>query len=216
MALASRNLGQLRIRRDIEPPALVIGQMQVKVVQLVPGQKVEETVQVVDLKHASRKVEQRAAPAEARRIPDLAGHRQHELGRALTGTVKNLSEGHKGIEEARSSGGENRDLVPREDDAVGFVGHGLDTGDTARAGIGKQRACATEQPRGKIPGGGEGEPRLGWPFHQRQRRHGIARAHCLHRAGMRDDGDGCLAPGKCPRRWPCSGRRTATACTGHR
>jgi hypothetical protein len=38
----------------------------------------------------------------------------------------------------------------------------------------------------------------------------------LHRAGMRDDGDGCLAPGKCPRRWPCSGRRTATACTGHR
>ena len=85
--------------------------MQVQAVQLVPGQKVEETVQGVDLIDPSGDVEQRAAPVETRRIPDLAGQRQHELGRAPAGTVKDLPQGDKGIEEARSSGGENRDLV---------------------------------------------------------------------------------------------------------
>ena len=171
--------------------------MQVKVVQLVPGQKVEEAVQGVDLKHASGKVEQDTAPVETRCIPDLAGQRQHELRRALAGTVKDLPQGDKGVKEARSSGGENRDLVPREDDAVSFIGHGFDMGDTGCAGIGKQRESAAEQACGEILGGMEGQPCFARPFDQCQRRPGIASPFRVRRAGMRDDGDGCLSGGEC-------------------
>ncbi len=94
--------------------------------------------------------------------------------------MKDLPQGDKGVEEARPSGGEDRDLLRREDDAVGFIGHRLDMGDTAGAGIGKQRERAAEQPGGKILGRMEGSPCLAWPFHQRQGRSRIPRSHRLH------------------------------------
>ena len=74
-ALAAADLGrgaghrQLRPGVDLQPPALVVGQVQVQDVELVERGEVDEAQDVVDAEEVARDVEHDAAPGVARARP---------------------------------------------------------------------------------------------------------------------------------------------------
>jgi hypothetical protein len=62
LAAERAELGQQRVARHLEPPALVVGQVQVQPVQLVHRHQVDVAVQELDRQVPARDVQQAAAP----------------------------------------------------------------------------------------------------------------------------------------------------------
>ena len=94
-ALAAADLGrgagdgQLRPLGDRDPPALVVGQVQVQDVELVERGEVDQAQDVVDAEEVARDVEHEAAPAVARRVLDHARRdRRRRAGAAWPGRAR--------------------------------------------------------------------------------------------------------------------------------
>ena len=75
------DLGQPGILLDLDAPALVIGEMPMKDIELVQRQQIDVTQHEVLGHEVSRHIEHRAAPAKARNVLDL--HARHRPGDAL-------------------------------------------------------------------------------------------------------------------------------------
>ena len=80
--------GQLRIAADLDPPTLIVGQVQMQSVELVEGHAVDERLYLVDRKEVTGHVEHHAAPAKARFIDDL-----HPVQPLCIGAPEELPEG---------------------------------------------------------------------------------------------------------------------------
>src|SRR5690606_19568282 len=65
---AAADLHQLRVLRDLDPPALVVGQVPVQYVELVPGHRVDQLLDLVDRLEVPCRVEHQPAPGKARRV----------------------------------------------------------------------------------------------------------------------------------------------------
>ena len=63
--------GQQRVAADLDPPPLIVGQVQMEPVELVEGHAVDERLHLVDRKEVTGHVEHHAPPAEARLVDDL-------------------------------------------------------------------------------------------------------------------------------------------------
>ena len=68
----------------VDPPALIVREMQVQAIQLVERHQIEVPLHVVDREEMARDIEHRAAPGEPRAIDD-AGRRRRETGRDASG-----------------------------------------------------------------------------------------------------------------------------------
>lgn len=90
------HLGQPRQAVDREPPALVVGQVQVQHVEAVVREVVDEPLDVLDRGEAPRDVEHRAAVRVARRVRDL--DRRH-LPRDAVGRGGRLDLGGQELEQ---------------------------------------------------------------------------------------------------------------------
>jgi hypothetical protein len=74
------DLREARPRADREPPALVVGQVQVEAVQLVERHQVDQALHLVDAEEVACDVEHHPAPGEARAVVDRS---QRDSPRAL-------------------------------------------------------------------------------------------------------------------------------------
>ncbi len=69
------HLGELGVALDLDPPALVIGEMPVQHVELVHGHRVEHMLDRCHVVEVARHIQMLAAPAETRPVAD--GHRRY-------------------------------------------------------------------------------------------------------------------------------------------
>src|SRR6185369_1461837 len=67
------HLGEARVPLDLQPPALVVRQMQVEGIELVEGEEVDELLDELRRVEPARHVQENAAIAEAGRVIDLDG-----------------------------------------------------------------------------------------------------------------------------------------------
>ena len=89
VAAPRRDRRELGIAGDVEPPALVVAEVEVEHVQLVPGEAVDEPRDLVRRIELPGDVEMRATEGEARRIVDEAELREDERPRAEPGAAEN-------------------------------------------------------------------------------------------------------------------------------
>ena len=68
-----RLAGDLRVAGHVDPPALVVGQVEMEAVDFLPGETIEQAVKVGDGIGLAGYVEMHAAPAESGAVLDLAG-----------------------------------------------------------------------------------------------------------------------------------------------
>lgn len=95
--------GQLRPGVDGDAPPLVVGEVQVQVVELVAGEVVDHLQDVLDGEEVSRHVEHRAPVGEAGAVQDRAAGQRPARGhrrRALHGGGEQLPERLDAVEEA--------------------------------------------------------------------------------------------------------------------
>ncbi len=108
-------------RLDLQPPALVVGQVPLEDVQLVPGEDVEMAGDRGERIELARDVEMAAAPGVTRRVGDRALPGEGEAVGAGASAVKDLGEGDEGVEAARIVGGLERHTILGEDEAIGVA-----------------------------------------------------------------------------------------------
>ena len=79
-ALAA-DFGQARILLDGQPPALIVGEMEMERVEFVECHGVDELLDKIQREHVTRDIEEQAAPAESRRVADAdAGYQPSDIG----------------------------------------------------------------------------------------------------------------------------------------
>jgi hypothetical protein len=112
------DLGEPRVRVDLDPPALVVGEVQVQHVQPVQGDHVDHLEDEVLRHEVPRDVEHHPAPAEPRRVRDP--HRRHgdlaTLGRY--GSVQHLLVRRLGVPQRVLGAGREPGAVRRHVDPV--------------------------------------------------------------------------------------------------
>lgn len=94
---------------DLDPPALVVGQVQVQHVELVGGHQVQEAQHVRLRQEVPADVQQHAAPAEPRRVLDVTA-RQHpavaaQRGPAVGVGAEQLAQGLRAPERSGGAAG---------------------------------------------------------------------------------------------------------------
>ena len=72
-------LREVRPAGDLDPPALVVGEVQVEAVHLVERQQVDVALHIVGREEVARHVEHRPAPAEARPVHDLSREQKQRM-----------------------------------------------------------------------------------------------------------------------------------------
>ena len=120
---------QFRILLDFHAPAVVVGQVPVELVDLVVGQPVEVTQDIIFTEERARDVEHAAAPGEAGRIHDLDARNlplPEQLGVRPFGPFvhlrrKHLQERLDGIELAGARGSADQDPVGRDFQGIAFL-----------------------------------------------------------------------------------------------
>ena len=162
--VAATDLGQLGPRVDRDAPALVVGEVQVEVVELEQRQVVEVALDVVDGEEVAGHVEHGAAVGEARLVADGDGRHgaigagvseRHELAQALHGRVGarrrgcgDADAGRIDVERVALRGGDRR-IVDEGDAANAFGGPAScrpvsdASSSTSRAAAGSRAGSAT-------------------------------------------------------------------------
>jgi hypothetical protein len=110
------DLREGRPARDLDPPALVVGEMEVEAVQLVAGSQVDPPEEVMLVEEGPAHVDHESAPREARMVGDLhAG----DLG-GPRGVVpwEELRQRLAAVEKPGGSGGADEDAAGVDDDLV--------------------------------------------------------------------------------------------------
>ena len=123
--------GEFRARGNLDPPPLVIGQVQVEVIELELRRPVDDAEHRVDREEVARDIEHDAAVGKARGIRDRHGRYPPSGRRGLD----QLHEGLDAIEQSRGIRPGHLDAVCGGDESVGLGGSGLrDDEGNARAG----------------------------------------------------------------------------------
>jgi hypothetical protein len=149
---------------DLDPPALIVGEMQVQPVHLVQRDQIDVPLDVVRREEVARDVEHGAAPREARRVGDPQRGQLH-LGRCgkqqrlvLRRWRQQLSDGLGAVENADRRRGGQRDPLRVDGQIVAFGPERLPRGierdlDPVR-GSGRRRRqrepCRAADPFGEI------------------------------------------------------------------
>jgi hypothetical protein len=115
---------EVRPRPDLDPPALVIGQVQMQPVHAVHGQVVDEALDFMDLQEMPGHVEHHAAPVEARPV-HYAGagdaQRTRQRGRVLHHGRHELPQRLHAIEETGRRAAGDVHALPCDRHLVTFV-----------------------------------------------------------------------------------------------
>ena len=118
-------VSQLGPLGDLDPPALVVREVQVKAVDLVERQQVDVALHLGRAEEVPGDVEHRAPPAEARRIGDASGgngHRERPHAAQLDGPRQQLAQRLEAVEDARGVFGSYADALPPDREVVPFLG----------------------------------------------------------------------------------------------
>ena len=198
---------QPRPRLDLDPPALVVGQVQVQPVQLVQRQQVDVALDVGDAEEVARDVEHRAAPREARPVADRPRSDRARAGADATALDlgrQQLAERLDAPEEAGGAVRDQRHAVRFDSQLVALVA--VWGGRLEREVHVADGDCPPERSIGsRYPVGGRNRPRAarrrGAPRSCRDARVGPEREHA---AGRRD--------GERLRDHAAEARRPARAC----
>ena len=94
--------------------------MPVEAVELVPGEDLQEALDLGRRVELPRHVEMDAAPAERRLVVDFAGGRKQEGFGVMARAAQDLAERDQAVEQAIARAGRNRDAVARKPDRVGL------------------------------------------------------------------------------------------------
>ena len=133
------DLGQPRIFVDLDPPALIVGQMPVKRVELVRGHPVDEPLDELGRLEVPRAVKHQPAPAEARRVLDP--DRRDRLPRA-----RELPERHAAVEEPGVVRGCHRRALRRHLQAIALLGRPGSTNEADRPFSPNLKLCPARAP----------------------------------------------------------------------
>ncbi len=114
MAAPGADRRQLGIGVDLDTPGLVVGQMPVEPVELVPGEDLQEPLDLGGPVELPGDIEMDAAPAERRLVADLApGRKQERLG-VLARAAQDLAERDQSVEQAGASAAGDRRTCRRK------------------------------------------------------------------------------------------------------
>ena len=125
--------GEARVALNFNAPALIVGEVPVKAVDVVQGEQVDEAFHTVDRHEVARHVEFHAAIAEARCIAHMRGRNADGRFPFLSGVQmrKRLAQCLDAVECARIVGAGDGDLPCIDIDAVAFSSQFLGVGEGA-------------------------------------------------------------------------------------
>ncbi len=131
---AGADFGEARVLADLDAPALVVGEVELDVVEFVAGGEVDEFLEEIERHEVAGDIEEEAAVGEAGLVDDLeAGEGPRRVGcgrgvggRGRTDGVDDLAEGDAGVEEAGGGSGPEEDAVGVDGEEIAF---GADGGD---------------------------------------------------------------------------------------
>ena len=157
------DFGEPRAAADLDPPALVVGQMPVQRVVLVQRHQVDQSLDERHREKVARHVEVQAAPGKPRMV-DNVDHRQRGgrvrcAGVRLRRPIQKLAQRLRAPQHAARRGAGDRGAPRGHRERVAFVvqvGTGSIGGqrDRVRWGGGAERACAARlSAHGRQPGG---------------------------------------------------------------
>ena len=118
---AAADGGEVRSRRDLDAPPLIVREMQVQSIQLVQREQIDVPLHGLDAEEMARDIEHRAAPREARHVRDASARHSEttaDRGAMLDRPREKLPDRLHPIEQPVRLGGGERDAVPRDRELI--------------------------------------------------------------------------------------------------
>ena len=112
MAAPGADLGQRRIGVDLDAPGLIVGEVPVEPVELVPGEDLQELLDLGGAVELARHVEMRRRASRAPAHQDFACGRKKKSLRVPARAAQDLPKGDEPVKQAGARGGEDIHALP--------------------------------------------------------------------------------------------------------
>ena len=139
------NLGEPGIFPDLDPPALIVGQVPVKAVHLMEREEIDVLLDEVERHEMTNHIKVGATPSETRAIldPDRRHSPFYSFNARVTQDFRRqqLSQRLNAVERSRRSGGSDLNSVPRRLQSVALLAQPLESGVAPQTDPGERDAA---------------------------------------------------------------------------